>query len=115
NMALAAPGKVLYDPFVGTGSFCVAMAHFGALTLGSDIDGRSFRGKERAKGKPIGLVANLEQYGLPEHFLDAFICDMTNSPIRSERELFDGIICDPPYGVREGLKALGTRYGRKRE
>jgi tRNA (guanine10-N2)-methyltransferase len=115
NISLAAPGKMFYDPFVGTGSFCVAMAHFGAGALGSDIDGRSFRGKDRAKGRPIGLVANLEQYGLQQHFLDAFVSDLTNSPIRSGRGLFDGIICDPPYGVREGLKVLGSRDGKRRE
>jgi len=114
NMTLAAPGKFFYDPFVGTGSFCVAMAHFGALALGSDIDGRSFRGKKRQKGESIGLVANLEQYGLEGHFMDAFISDLTNSPIRAGR-MFDGIICDPPYGIREGLKVLGTRDGKKIE
>ncbi|KAK2764856.1 hypothetical protein FQN53_006938 [Emmonsiellopsis sp. PD_33] len=114
NMALAAPGKVFFDPFVGTGSFCVAMAHFGTHTLGSDIDGRSFSGKERKKGKSIGLVSNLEQYGIQQYYLDAFISDLTNTPIRNAPFL-DGIICDPPYGVREGLKVLGSRDGKKRE
>jgi tRNA (guanine10-N2)-methyltransferase len=114
NMALASEGKVFYDPFVGTGSFCVAAAHFGAHTYGSDIDGRSFRGKERGKGKSIGLVANLQQYQLESRFMDAFISDLTNSPLR-KAPLFDGIVCDPPYGVREGLKVLGTRDGQKKE
>ncbi|KAF5627348.1 adoMet-dependent tRNA methyltransferase complex (Trm11p-Trm112p) [Fusarium sp. NRRL 25303] len=45
NLALAAPGKLYYDPFVGTGSFPIACAHFGALAFGSDIDGRSIRGE----------------------------------------------------------------------
>ncbi|KAG5294892.1 RNA methylase [Histoplasma ohiense] len=114
NMALAAPGKVFFDPFVGTGSFCVAMAHFGTHALGSDIDGRSFGGKERQKGKSIGLVSNLEQYGIQQYFLDAFISDLTNTPVRTTRFL-DGIICDPPYGVREGLKVLGSKDGKKKE
>ncbi|EER39874.1 RNA methylase [Histoplasma capsulatum H143] len=108
NMALAAPGKVFFDPFVGTGSFCVAMAHFGTHALGSDIDGRSFGGKERQKGKSMGLVSNLEQYGIQQYFLDAFISDLTNTPVRTTQFL-DGIICDPPYGVREGLKVLGSK------
>lgn len=111
NMALAAPGKIFYDPFVGTGSFCVAAGHFGAMGLGSDIDGRSFRGKKSGDGKPAGLKANLDQYGLKNRFLDTFTADLTNTPIRDGR-LFDGIICDPPYGVREGLKVLGSREGR---
>ena len=41
NLSLAGEGKVFYDPFVGTGSFLVACSHFGARTLGSDIDGMS--------------------------------------------------------------------------
>ncbi|EEH40810.1 tRNA guanosine-2'-O-methyltransferase TRM11 [Paracoccidioides lutzii Pb01] len=114
NMALAAPGKVFFDPFVGTGSFCVAMAHFGTYTLGADIDGRSFSGKDKQKGKSIGLVSNLEQYGIQQYYLDVFISDLTNTPIRATQFL-DGIICDPPYGVREGLKVLGNKDGKKRE
>ncbi|KAI5308045.1 hypothetical protein KEM55_006717 [Ascosphaera atra] len=127
-MALAAPGKLFYDPFVGTGSFCVAMAHFGAHTLGSDIDGRSFRGpgKQRHKAgakKPtsnIGLVSNLQQYGIESRYVDCFVSDLTNTPFvlggnSFNRPFLDGIICDPPYGIREGLKVLGHRDGVKRE
>jgi tRNA (guanine10-N2)-methyltransferase len=33
NQALATPGKLVYDPFVGTGSILVAAAHFGAMTM----------------------------------------------------------------------------------
>ncbi|BDD58459.1 hypothetical protein MPDQ_003412 [Monascus purpureus] len=114
NMALAAPGKLFFDPFVGTGSFCVAAAHFGALTMGSDIDGRSFRGKDRGDGKPMGLTMNFQQYGLESKFMDAFSSDLTHTPLR-DFQFLDGIICDPPYGVREGLRVLGTRDGRAKE
>jgi tRNA (guanine10-N2)-methyltransferase len=103
NITLAAPGKLFYDPFVGSGSFPIACAHFGALAFGSDIDGRSIRGK----GK-IGLLANFVQYGLTNQFGDSFVADLTNTPLRVAR-VFDGIVCDPPYGVREGLKVLGSR------
>lgn len=105
NISLAAPEKLFYDPFVGSGSFPVACAHFGALAFGSDIDGRSIRGK--GKGKP-NLLANFVQYGLTNQFGDSFVADLTNTPLRAAR-LFDGIVCDPPYGVREGLKVLGSR------
>ncbi|EAW10642.1 tRNA (guanine-N2-)-methyltransferase [Aspergillus clavatus NRRL 1] len=114
NMAHAAPGKLFFDPFVGTGSFCVTAAHFGALTLGSDIDGRSFRGKEMDKGKPMGVLSNFQQYGTMGKFMDVFTSDLTNTPLRSSQFL-DGIVCDPPYGVREGLRVLGTRDGRGKE
>ncbi|KAL9609895.1 MAG: hypothetical protein Q9167_005366 [Letrouitia subvulpina] len=103
NLTHAAPGKLFYDPFVGTGSFPIACAHFGAMTMGSDIDGRSVRGKNG-----IDIIANFRQYGLLHRYLDGFISDLTHHPFRAGRFL-DGILCDPPYGVREGLKVLGSR------
>jgi tRNA (guanine10-N2)-methyltransferase len=114
NLACAEPGKLFFDPFVGTGGFCVAAANFGALTFGSDIDGRSFRGSGMAEGKPMGLFSNFQQYGLVSKFVDAFSSDLVNTPVRS-RQFLDGIMCDPPYGVREGLKVLGTRDGRPKD
>lgn len=104
NIVLAAPGKILYDPFVGTGSFSVTGAHFGSAALGSDIDGRSIRGI--APGKD--LESNFVQYNLMHNYLDSFIADLTHTPLRRGQYL-DGIICDPPYGVREGPKVLGYR------
>ena len=109
NLTLAAPGKIFYDPFVGTGSFPIACSHFGARTMGSDIDGRMVRGKN---GKDIRT--NFRQYGLLDRYLDGFISDLTHSPLRRGRWL-DGIVGDPPYGVREGLKVLGTKDGRGKE
>ncbi|KAL7628466.1 hypothetical protein AAE478_002669 [Parahypoxylon ruwenzoriense] len=108
NIALAAPGKIFYDPFVGTGSFPIACAHFGALGFGSDIDGRSVRGE----GGKKSLQGNFRQYGLEKLLGDMFVCDLTNSPLRKAR-ILDGIVCDPPYGVREGLKVLGCRDPEK--
>ena len=108
NLTFAAPGKLIYDPFVGTGSFLVAAAHFGAYVSGSDIDGRSVRGKDGKRD----VKANFKQYGLEGRFLDVWVADLTNSPLRAGRWL-DGILCDPPYGVREGLKVLGTRDREK--
>lgn len=107
NITLASSGKLFYDPFVGTGSFPLACAHFGAEVFGSDIDGRSIRGKEKAN-----VLTNFKQYGLLDCFGDCFIADLTNSPIGARRWL-DGIVCDPPYGVREGLKVLGSRDPNK--
>lgn len=40
NMVHAGPGKLVLDPFVGTGSCLVAAAHVGAVTMGADIDWR---------------------------------------------------------------------------
>ena len=109
NLTLAAPNKIFYDPFVGTGSFPIACSHFGALTMGSDIDGRMIRGKN---GKDIRT--SFRQYALLDRYLDGFISDLTHTPLRKGRWL-DGIIGDPPYGVREGLKVLGTKDGSGKE
>jgi tRNA (guanine10-N2)-methyltransferase len=109
NIALAAPGKLFYDPFVGTGSFPIACAHFGALAFGSDIDGRSIRGE----GGKKSLKGNFEQYGIGSGLGDVFSADLTNTPIRRHRRTWDGIVCDPPYGVREGLRVLGLRDPEK--
>jgi len=111
NIALAAPGKMFYDPFVGTGSFPIACSHFGALSFGSDIDGRAIRGQGKAKS----VRGNFKQYGIEYLLGGMFVADLTNTPIRvsPDRRIFDGIVCDPPYGVREGLKVLGCRDPEK--
>ncbi|MCJ1269221.1 hypothetical protein MMC22_009110 [Lobaria immixta] len=109
NISLAGPGKVFYDPFVGTGSFPIACSHFGAITMGSDIDSRMVRGKDG-----LDIRTSFRQYGLADKYLDGFISDLTHSPLKTGRFL-DGIVCDPPYGVREGLRVLGTRDGGGKE
>lgn len=109
NLALAAPGKVFLDPFCGTGGFMIAAAELGVWVLGSDIDGRSFRGK-KGRGVEGGVGRNVKKYGLEGGFGGCFTGDLVNTPLRTCRTRWlDGLICDPPYGVREGLKVLGTR------
>lgn len=121
NMALAAPGKLFYDPFMGAGGFPLAVAHFGAVVCGSDIDGRSIRGtggsaRKGQTGK-MDVQGNFKQYGLEARYLGGFVSDLTNSPLRAMQTkdgpmyegYLDGIVCDPPYGIREGLKVLGSR------
>ncbi|KAG1048226.1 hypothetical protein G6F46_003602 [Rhizopus delemar] len=107
NQALAAPGKLVYDPFVGTGSFLFTCAHFGAYTLGSDIDGRQIRGKGKA-----GIHSNIEQYNLQGRVLDTLVFDVCHNPWRSH-EWIDAIVTDPPYGVRAGAKTLGRNDGKE--
>ncbi|KAF8472080.1 hypothetical protein BDZ91DRAFT_775469 [Kalaharituber pfeilii] len=56
------------------------------------------------------VLSNFEKYGVLPGFEDTFISDVTNTPMREcpgvNRRVCDAIICDPPYGVREGFKAL---------
>lgn len=61
NQALVEPGKLVYDPFVGTGSILVAAAHFGAMTMGADIDIRVVRD---GRGPDTNVWSNFKQYGL---------------------------------------------------
>ena len=108
NLVLAAPGKIVYDPFVGTGSLPLACSHYGAIAYGSDLDGRAVRGKDG-----LNLKTNFEQYGLQHRDLGGFIGDLTHSPLRRmQGGWMNAIVCDPPYGVREGLKVLGSKDGK---
>lgn len=106
NQAQAKPGKLVYDPFVGTGSILVAAAHFGALTMGADIDIRVVRD---GRGPDCNVWSNFKQYGLPMP-VSLLRADNNLPPWRSGlKEMFDAIICDPPYGVRAGGRKSGGR------
>ncbi|WWC85832.1 uncharacterized protein L201_000699 [Kwoniella dendrophila CBS 6074] len=113
GQTLPAPGKIIYDPFVGTGSMLYASAHWGAYVFGSDIDGRQIKGKMKEKeGKP-GIFRAAEQYGLSDLLLDCLTYDVTKSPMRRGGWI-DAIITDPPYGVRAGAKRQGRKEGAKK-
>ncbi|AGO11620.1 AaceriADL161Cp [[Ashbya] aceris (nom. inval.)] len=103
NIAQVKPMHLMYDPFAGTGSFLVAGSHYGALVLGSDIDGRMIRGKG---SQTIG--ANFRHYGQSHRFLDVLTMDFTHNALREDLPV-DTILCDPPYGIRESIKVLGAR------
>ncbi|CAG8794049.1 8092_t:CDS:2, partial [Racocetra fulgida] len=62
-----------------TGSFLLTCAHFGAFTLGSDIDGRQIRGQD--------------QYNLSDKVLDSLVFDIRHHPWR-ENLWFDAIVTD---------------------
>lgn len=104
NIAKVAPGTIMYDPFAGTGSFLVAGGHYGALVMGSDIDGRMIRGNGAAQN----ISSNFKKYGESGKFLDVMTMDFTHNALRSSLQI-DTIVCDPPYGIRESIKVLGAR------
>ncbi|KAL1744769.1 S-adenosyl-L-methionine-dependent methyltransferase [Schizophyllum fasciatum] len=110
NQTMASAGKVMYDPFMGTGSMAYPVAHFGAMMFGSDIDGRQMRGKgaQRLPGKTPGVYRAAEQYGVGKRIMDLCTFDMAWHPWR-RGGLFDAIVTDPPYGVRAGAKRLGRK------
>lgn len=102
NMAQAAPGKLFYDPFVGTGSVLVACSIYGAHTMGGDIDHRLIRNPE------LSPLLNFAHYKLAPWPVDLMRCDQKNPPLRPG-VLFDSIVCDPPYGIRAGAKQFGRK------
>lgn len=104
NIAQVKPGTIMYDPFAGTGSFLVAGGYYGALVMGSDIDGRMIRGK----GASVNITENFKYYNTQEQFLDVMTMDFTHNSLRSNLGI-DTILCDPPYGIRESIKVLGAR------
>lgn len=108
NQTLASPGKLIYDPFIGTGSMAYTTAYFGAFVYGSDIDGRQMRGKDETPG----IIRAAAQYGVASRIMDLCTFDVTNHPWRCG-SLFDAIITDPPYGVRAGAKRLGRKKIRE--
>ncbi|KAJ3219911.1 hypothetical protein HDU67_008440 [Dinochytrium kinnereticum] len=104
NQALAKEGSMVLDPFVGTGSVILSAAHFGAYTMGSDIDGRQIRGKAKDSKS---IKTNVAQYNLGSRVLDNIVTDIAHNPWR-KTPLWDAIVCDPPYGVRAGARKIGV-------
>ena len=115
NMTHARPGGVVWDPFCGTGSILVSAAHFGAMTLGTDIDIRmiKFGKKDKKTGANVDVWSNFDDYGLPRPIgllrMDLHKHSFTNKP--HVEGFLQGVVGDPPYGVRAGGRKSG---GRKR-
>ncbi|KAI5952819.1 hypothetical protein KGF54_003686 [Candida jiufengensis] len=108
NLAQVQKGSIVYDPFAGTGSFMVTAAYFGGVAIGSDIDVRMLNGKNG----PQNIKTNFKDYGLYSQFLDILTMDFTHNALRDDF-VIDTIVCDPPYGVREGLRVLGAKDEEK--
>lgn len=110
-------GSLIYDPFAGTGSLLIVASHFGAYSIGSDIDGRQIRGKAAVSKFPKkipmsenhekalsmaykSIQTNVSQYQLGGRVLDSFVGDIAHHPFRPvSKGIFDAIITDPPYGI----------------
>ncbi|XP_067839904.1 tRNA (guanine(10)-N2)-methyltransferase homolog isoform X2 [Heptranchias perlo] len=114
NHAKAGANDLVFDPFVGTGSLLVACAHFGAYVCGTDIDyniihgrGKASRKNQKWRGPDENIRANLRQYGLEEFYIDVLISDASKK-IWRKAKLFDAIVTDPPYGIRESTRKTGS-------
>ncbi|CAI2367256.1 unnamed protein product [Moneuplotes crassus] len=93
---------VVYDPFVGSASTLLSAAHLGANTIGSDLAYKTMFGKPKLNKDQKNVFTNFDHYGLPRPQL--FLSDFSRSRMR--REIFDHIICDPPYGIQAASKVF---------
>uniref|UniRef100_A0A1A7WHI6 tRNA (guanine(10)-N(2))-methyltransferase TRMT11 n=2 Tax=Iconisemion striatum TaxID=60296 RepID=A0A1A7WHI6_9TELE len=114
NHAKVKENDLVFDPFVGTGSLLVACSHFGAYVCGTDIDyntihgkGRSSRKNQKWRGPDENIRANLRQYGTEKTYVDVMVSD-ASTPVWRNATLFDAIITDPPYGIRESTRKTGS-------
>nr|XP_022900197.1 tRNA (guanine(10)-N2)-methyltransferase homolog [Onthophagus taurus] len=114
NQAKIQEGDIILDPFVGTGSLLVAAAQFGGYVYGADIDylmlhgrTRPSRIKQTKRSDDESVKANMIQYNLEDKYLDVLVNDFTICYWK-ENFLFDAIITDPPYGIREATEKIGT-------
>ena len=120
-------GGPVLDPLCGTGSVLLAAAELGCLTCGFEIDPRvlEFGKIDKKTGEKMNVLTNFVDYGFEK---PVFLIrgDVHASPLlkisntSDERRLegvFQAIVADPPYGVRErGRKSqFGGRKGKKEE
>lgn len=59
-----------------------------------------------------GVRANFEQYGLQHQLVDLVVFDSSKHSVfktLGRLPFLDGIVCDPPYGIRAGAKKIGLR------
>jgi tRNA (guanine10-N2)-methyltransferase len=99
---LVGPGTISFDPFCGSGSLLVGIASLGGCVLGSDFDLPSmFQSDDRS------IFGNFTHYQMSDKLLGLFRADFMNDNFRPNT-LFDAIVTDPPYGIREKCRADGT-------
>ncbi|XP_054720605.1 tRNA (guanine(10)-N2)-methyltransferase homolog [Uloborus diversus] len=119
NMACVKPGSIVLDPFVGSGGLLVAAAHFGGCCFGTDIDYLMLHGRakpsrlnQKRRAPDESILSNMKQYGLESQYLDVIVSDFA-LPLWRVTSLFDAIITDPPYGIREPTERIGTEKDYK--
>lgn len=92
-------------------------AHFGAFVTGTEINyhigravGKSSRqGEGDLKSGHHSIEANFKQYGLESRLLSIILADASKKLMWSRTNLFDAIVTDPPYGLREKSRKLGPK------
>jgi tRNA (guanine10-N2)-methyltransferase len=105
NMGKCVAGTLVCDPFVGSGSVLLACAEFGAHCVGMDYDARTFRGTGDNEST---VKSNFAHHGTQDRLVGVVRADFSQQWMR-RRAVFDAIVTDPPYGIREGVRRIGLR------
>uniref|UniRef100_A0A7S3YLU9 tRNA (guanine(10)-N(2))-methyltransferase n=1 Tax=Lotharella globosa TaxID=91324 RepID=A0A7S3YLU9_9EUKA len=109
NQAQVKVGSWVLDPFVGTASLLIASSYFGGMCVGMDRDYCLLHSKIHKKhAEKKDLFTNFGHYGLAK---PEIVCGDNAYPPWHAREVYDAIVCDPPYGVRAGARKSGSRRG----
>ncbi|XP_065319319.1 tRNA (guanine(10)-N2)-methyltransferase homolog isoform X2 [Gordionus sp. m RMFG-2023] len=116
NIAQITATDLVLDPFVGSGSLILSAAYHEAYVSGIDIEkkmlyatGKSSRYGQKWKTKDENIWNNFKQYDLERYYLDVVLSDSTLPLFRNQ--LFDAIITDPPYGIRESCSKNFNQTG----
>ena len=116
NIAKVSANDLVLDPFIGTGGVALLCAYHGAYILGSDLDYKTIhainrpsrsgqKGKLRHKNESIRT--NFANSGFEERFIDIFVNDASDDVWKTDL-LFDSIVTDPPYGIRERIRTINN-------
>lgn len=118
SLGFVLPSEDLFDLLVdGLGGLLLSAAHFRGLCIGTEINYQVglARGKSSRQGEGDlrdgyhSIQANFEQYNLENQLLSIILGDASKQSLWKYDEIFDVIISDPPYGLREKSRKLGTK------
>ena len=116
NMARTRNGAFVVDPFCGTASLLLPCAYFGGFVCGSDIAFQVVHGigktsrmgtGSKTRGPKENIWSNFEQYGLSSRFVGVTVADNAR-PSWLAQPLFDAVVADPPYGIREQARKIAS-------
>ncbi|KAK5969491.1 tRNA guanosine-2'-O-methyltransferase TRM11 [Trichostrongylus colubriformis] len=115
NITSVCMDDIVLDPFMGTGGLLLSAAEFGAYTIGTEINyqiakaiGKSSRHDMQMRSSEESVKANFEQYGTDRYYLCGLLADACWHDLWA-RPIFNAIVADPPYGIREKGRKIGMK------
>jgi len=63
------------------------------------------------KIEKFDIMTNFTYYGMPHP--DFWVQDVQTPMLRTDRPVFDAIVCDPPYGVRARTQTVGVSEAKQ--